>query len=198
MAFRAKLQFFYSLPNNGAFSEVWYTNDATYDGAIQSAKDYIAVRKELLGYGGNVVGARVSDDNVKGDSLLVQVLPGKASKSDVFISAEDIADKAGMAMQIRLEAGPLHRRQWLMRGNPDTLFNSGFPGGFDIGLHDWLAKFQALTALLKGGKWAIRNLTAVGPPPVYALTTLTDAFYLRAGYRKPSRPFGLALGRRPA
>lgn len=197
MAFRGKVQFFYKCPPQASFSETWYTSDPDYTSLMTSAKAYLALRKEMLGYGVSCVEIRISDDTVKGDSLIF-VPQNKDGKSSIYTLQADRADKAGMAVDTRCEGGAQRRRILSLRGAPDDLFDTDFPTGIDIGFHGFFGAFQAWATFLKGSKFAIRHVTAVGPPPTVELVTITDAIMTQAGYRKPARPFGLARGRRIA
>lgn len=197
MAFRGKVQFVFKMQPQASFSEVWYTTDTDYPPLMVSAKAYLKLRKEMLGYGCNCQEVRISDDNVKGDSL-IYVPVNKDGTSSLYTNSADKCDKAGMAVETRIEGGPGHRRILAMRGAPDSLFESDQANGIDIGFHGWFGAFQAWHDFLVGSKFVIRHVTAVGPPLTADLITITDAIVTQAGYRKPARPFGLARGRRTA
>lgn len=195
MAFQGKIQLFYQSPPNTGFSEVWYVTSPDHESTMTQAKNYLTKRKQLLGFQAYCVGIRVSDDTVKGDSL-VYVPTDKEAKSTLYTGLADVADKSGVSAQVRVASGFFHRRQWMLRGAPDALFDAQFPTGIDIGFHGWLAAFQALALILEGGAFAIRYITAVGPPVVHSLAQVTKMQLIRAAFRKPGRPFGLARGRR--
>lgn len=168
-----KTDYIFSLGKQG-WIETWYMTAGSARGALDAATgDKLLKRKGLLGKGATIEAVRVSDVAVWGDTLVKGYGPAAAvGKVDLM------SDIPGASVLARVEAGPLYRRGWLVRGVPDDWLGvdpvSGMPGFADPGaLSNALIAFAKAAAttpefmlkvVLKAGRprYNVKNVEPVG------------------------------------
>lgn len=106
------------------WSESWYISASNHDQALEKLQVVGPTRAKLLGGGAAVEYQRVSDVAIKGDSKITIINEYAAS------TGVTAADEPWDAVYVRVEAGPLYRRQMWLRGIPDEWAGAaaGFPG----------------------------------------------------------------------
>lgn len=151
MAVNVRCNIFFSLPDaQSGWSEVWFRPSDDLNAAMTATDALVQKRSLLLGSDSFVIGARVSDEAVKRDSLFHSYktappphLPG------VFSSAHPFD-----AYNIRLNAGAVSRRPLYLRGLPIDEWTE--PAA--VGKPDWLAAYNDWINSILGNSFAIRAL----------------------------------------
>lgn len=107
------------------WSESWYLQASSHQQAADKLQTVGPTRMKLLGGGASIEYWRVSDVAILGDSAIV--VTNEWALSTGVTSADEPWD----AVYVRVEAGPLYRRQMWLRGIPDEWAGpaGGFPGG---------------------------------------------------------------------
>jgi len=121
-----KVEWFFAQPTLKGYGwgEVAYVEKDTVDQALTVGKQMVPFRVALLGGGGlaaatapRLAEVRVSDIRIQRDSL-VEVIPA-ADGTPVNPIGE--ADNPNLSVLLRIESGSQYRRQWYIRGQPDSL-----------------------------------------------------------------------------
>lgn len=108
------------------WTETWYVKDPESLSDAIAAGEFLAIeRRKLCGGNTNIEAIRASDEEVIGDSRL-RNLPWNDEPSD-------IADQAGAAILVRVEAGGLYRRSMWLRGCPDIWITTGGGAAPNVG-----------------------------------------------------------------
>ncbi len=154
------------------WSESWYLSASNHDQALEKLQSIGPTRAKLLGGGAAVEYQRISDVAIKGDSKITVI------NEYALSSGVTAADEPWDAVYVRVEAGPLYRRQMWLRGIPDEWAGSagGFPGTnpnnnfLSNAMDKFAAKLKAVPMQLKcidkegagGTKTPITGLAADG------------------------------------
>lgn len=176
--------FFFKVGESG-WTESFYSTKQTLATALADAI-ILGVKLRNL-KAGNVdwFATRVSDDLVKGDSLLYPTDVG--SHFNVTPGVGNI-NAAWDAAEIRLESGTLRRRIYIMRGIEDNAQQ----GGVYLPTATITAKYPTFQTEMEGGKWGLRVQDAVnvkrwiatiapGPTPSIIAITTADPHLLVTG-----------------
>lgn len=199
MAFRAKFTFFFKA-SDGGFTETMYSNDATYQTAQNSARQYAADRVNSLGCGVSLVAARISDDTVFRDSLLMTF----HNKDSINVSCpvvgppplQLLAGPIFDGLLMRFESGPLKRRSLIMCGFPALVFGRQFEQGFDPGHPTVINATGAWFATLQRRGFGIRVKTGLPKPNDFTVVPFTALIVEEPRSRRHGRPFGQFPGKR--
>lgn len=151
--------FMFRAPDYG-WSETIYNNANTLAAARTQAKTLGDKRFLLLGNpSGNINnpklisgsakldGIRVSDDSIKGDSLVEVYGPSSGFSNGFGVPC----DPMQTCLLVRLEAGTLHRRSLYLAGLPDDYVEDGQWKGAAM----FTTRFDAWATELKNGSWGI-------------------------------------------
>lgn len=170
--------FFFKDSAGYGWTETFHSNQPDLTKVIGAATDILPFRTALLGLGVQITYLRASDDLVKRDSLVKTVSARAGKQTSLDMGPADIANTC---LVIRLEQDALHRRTLYMRGIPDLLVddNKGYKPNAQ-----WSTAFDAWTAALTVGGWAMRNksgviptfvITGIAQNPVNGDITITTA-----------------------
>ena len=155
--------FFFKDSGGYGWSETIHSTKPDLTACLAAASSLAAFRISCLGGTSYLPFVRVSDDEVKRDSLIFKVPPGDMFNTSAAGTSSDIANTS---LTVRLSSTPLRRRTLYMRGIPDDVVkNSGlytpsqnFQGAFD----QWFIQ-------LKTDAWAIRGKSGVALPHTIGL-----------------------------
>ncbi len=173
------------------WSEVYPLQVADYTTALAVLTTTKNLRLAMMAPDINLIGARISDTDVKGDSFPTGFLfpttgtyvPGAGEKT----FATDYALRCG------LYGGPAKRSVRFVRGVSNLNIDGN---GHYIPTAAWDATLDAwLNQLIASVSIATRIKGAVAPP-YYAFTPILSASIQEMENRKVGRPFGLSRGRR--
>lgn len=150
-----RANFFFKIGENG-WTETFYSTKPTLEGALADA--WIAGRKlrDMKASDCEWFAYRVSDDEVKGDSLLESVPMAARFNQRAGLGTMNAAWDAA---EIRLEAGTMKRRVYAARGLEDNCFQ----GGAFLYTGNLAAKYPAFQAEMISGKWGIRAQSTLAP-----------------------------------
>lgn len=181
------------------WSETWWSKAGDADIAMQEAKDYVKVRRELLGDGAQVQFAKIT--NIPPNRLsTIYFFTGKEGIPGVFNVPGGQFDPTQVDLLIRVESrgfGVNARRQWALSGLPDVVTNQLIQQGITGAFVNSPVFKQTLTQIKKN-QWGIRKKTGNGPPPTFTLANITDLTPIMVRNRKRGRPFLLFRGKRLA
>lgn len=166
------------------WSETYYLTAVTDLVARDKLDDLCNARINVLVDVCKVESGRVSNVDIVGDSFLSTVTP----LTGLIVSTHLTAVDPWSALNLRLEAGSLHRGRKFMHGVLEDTFDSDRrynPGNPNAGAWTtWLAFLVA--------DWKIR----VGPAPAFTYEVITAALPIREVEHKVGRPFTVLRGRR--
>lgn len=166
------------------WSETWWAvNKPNAENALDSLNLVVLARSALLGKWAQIIQARVSNPTVRGDSLAVSyrgaAIPQLAAS----------ADAAHTGWLCRFQAGDLHRRALVLRGQPDSVFtltstvnpDQARPtAGFSIAFNDYVTT-------LRNQDWGLRHIDDANPEVrVSNITTWADGATIK--YRVDMSP----------
>lgn len=174
------------------WSEVYYNESTTINAALGEMEDLCTIRQKLLAPPNRLLLARVSDLNVKGDSLIF-VPPGPGAGGQAPQAQPPISeDYYFIAWLVRFETtdGVYHTNHYL--GGVDdeggTLSAYNFTG-------NQAKAFKALQGQLEsGGHWRQLNKDKTTHVPTFH--NINDVVFVRAVMKKRGRPFGSPRGRK--
>lgn len=124
------------------WSENWYLDDTSHESALVKIDQLANVRRQVLGASSTLVGSRVSDVTIRGDSLTNFYGFGP------FVTGpEGAADSPWSAVCWKISAGGhLYRRFWMCRGVPDSYLT--YDSGGELILTTALNNFRTSMANL--------------------------------------------------
>src|SRR5262249_26477925 len=152
--------------------ETWYSSQTDLGNLIQQGRNYVKVRRALLGVGTNVQFLRAS--TIPPNRVTqVYFTTGKEGEPDLFTtSPDDDHDPTQVDLLVRIDATPKGRRQLALSGLPDSvtdqLLLTGVKGAFTSS-----AAYKQWSSFIQNSGWGIRVKTAVGPPPTFTMNTIT-------------------------
>jgi hypothetical protein len=148
------------------WSETYYRNETTLAQGRLAAIDLADARHKPMG--GNVIlkAVRVSDDAVRGDSLIAQ--PAVGNDKDILDQGSDMPWNCWM---LRAEAGAGVRRAVHLRGFPDNLIF--LPEDKQNAMINKLCK--AFSKYLVDNSWCIRHIDRSGANPSYNIVNVSGA-----------------------
>lgn len=124
MAVRAT--WFFTDPGfSSGWTETLFSNDSVLQNVMTRAKAYAADRFKLLGNGQSIKAIRVSNDDVRGDSLLFRanqlyLNTGEASDNKVP-DEQNVPDTPWQSILLRFESGADYHKSLFFRGIPDYI-----------------------------------------------------------------------------
>lgn len=95
------------------WTESYYIEATDYDAAKARYADLASTRAKLLGKGSYIDGVRVSDEAILNDAFPIDV----GSTTDTQVA---VTDTPWNSIYVRAQAGALYRRQFHLRGVPDS------------------------------------------------------------------------------
>lgn len=192
---RGKMTFFFKSSGQG-WTESWYVRDVVdYDALLKLGKDYAPLRAALLGIGGSLEYVRISDDEVKRETLVYQC-PVKDGTSSYFVdSTKDRIDQGWMRALLRCEGTPFYRKSWMLAGLPDRVFDRSWANGLDP-TTGWIAPLNNLVTYIKAKQFGFKAMGKAPNPLIVDTRPVTAVIPLRAASRRVGRPFDSPVGRR--
>ena len=189
MSINAKATIFMSNSDNQGWSESHYGIFSDINSAQTQLNTLLTARVALLGINSQIIYARVSDEAIKGDSLLPTFsLPAEGTWVPAT-GAQRVSADVGLLCQEF--ASSTKKNHFFLRD-----LDSGTVHGTDyINPSGWASLITAYFAALEGS-WAVRNILSHGPPKTYQYTAINTCRVVGVRSRKPGRPFGLPVGRR--
>jgi hypothetical protein len=189
MSINAKGTIFMANSDNQGWSESHYIIASDINSAQTQLGTLVSARLALLGIDSQILYARVSDEAIKGDSLLTTVsLPAPGTWVPASGSARVSAD---VGLLIQEFASSTKKNHFFLRD-----LDSGTVHGTDyLAPSGWVTNLTAYFAVLSGS-WAVRTILSHGPPKTYTYTAINTCRVVGVRSRKPGRPFGLPVGRR--
>lgn len=162
--------FFFKNSNGYGWTETIHSNKATLTDVLNAAAALVPIRQKLMGNDVFLPFVRVSDDLVRGDSFIFQVPGGSTGNATHNAQTSDIPNTC---LVIRLDASSTRRRTLYLRGQPDTVVQSGGvytpDGPFITNMDRWLQQLIDDTWAIKG-----KSGTALPIPISTATQTLPD------------------------
>jgi hypothetical protein len=162
------------------WSETFFKVADDLQAVLEDAVRMAVNRIRLCGTNVELDYVRVSDDDIRRDSLVAQpnltaqlkksvrdVLDvggegAKPKEQKINVAAPDPADQPYSAILLRMEAGPLYRRPMYLRGCPDSIIVN--PPG-PVQPKEWGDMFRRWVEFLKGNAWGFKVLNRdVGNP----------------------------------
>jgi hypothetical protein len=185
----AKATIFFQSEDEEGWSEGFYISSTDLAAAAGTLASIIPLRAAMMDPHFSMIYSRVSDVEVKGDSLVAPSItfPVVGTLTDAGDQLE-----ANTALNVEIFASPSVKNRIFIRGlNIAVIRGREYlaPAGFS-------AAFEAWDLYLTGNGLMCRHRTAVGPPPTYDYVAATGISPIGATARKPGRPFGLPVGRR--
>lgn len=169
--------FMFKNDNGAGWSETIFSTQIAIPLAMVNAKLMIAPRVGMLGRGSSLAFIRVSDDDVKRDSLIYAVPDGDGRPKSRQIQTADIAHTC---LLLRIESGFTKRRSLFVRGVPDNICadngryepDPAFSAAYNI----WRVAMLGLSwgIKIRGDAAApvnISNVSTVGPTGLVTITT---------------------------
>lgn len=194
MAAFPRLTVFWKDVNGQGGSETLYGGTAVTDlpTAQSNAQIYLALRSKLMQRGIEITYARVSFDDVTGDSLLVEIptqLPFGGYNADFGDGGPSAyADMSYNTLLVRMLSGSLYRKNFYMSGLPDAITSLIAPqirpvddvttGAVAV---PWARAFNRYVEELTSGRWGIKALSKDPTiAPVKVVSTFTSGSSLVA------------------
>lgn len=151
--------FFFKDSGGYGWTETIHNAGADLTTVLPRALSLATTRRNMLGSTARLTFIRVSDDEVKRDSRVIQIPTGDQTAR---LGPDASSDIANTALVVRMEtASPVKRRTLSMRGIPDgTVSNAGQytpDGNFSNTFMLWESK-------LKTDGWSIRSRDGLQPP----------------------------------
>jgi len=146
-----KNTYFFNGGNTG-WTESFYVNAATHADASALALGSQIERRDMLGSGITFLGVRTSDVRITGDSIYAVQPPADVAGGPL---PPTLRDTSWQAAVIRIEATPLYRRGFSMRGLPDDFIvrdaNNEFPvpGVLRARVTRWIDRMKTLQYKLR-------------------------------------------------
>jgi hypothetical protein len=113
---------FFQSDRGYGWTETWYSAGANYFQVLNAAKAMAAARVQMNGVNTALTFIRVSDDELKRDTLVYAVPVPDQRPTGLLTQASDIANTA---LVLRLEASPTKHSQMYLRGLPDDICTLG-------------------------------------------------------------------------
>lgn len=154
---RVRAIFFFKDSAGYGWSEMLWSTLTELAPTMAAAKRLLRPRVALLGRNASLEFIRVSDEEVKRDSLVYPVPPGDQVLRG---TSEDQHDSANLALIVRMDAtNPTARRTLYMRGFKDLYAKAGKfdPDGL------FISRFRTWEAALKADSWGIKLRNPLAP-----------------------------------
>lgn len=172
MAAFPRLTVFWKDNSGQGGTETLYGGTAVTDlpTAQENARVYLGIRSKLIQRGVTITYARVSFDDVTGDSLLVTVpaeLPFGGYNTDFPTTGDRAtADLSYNTLLVRMMSGSLYRKNFYMSGLPDSITNLESPqiitvdNSLTAGVAvAWKRAYDRYVDELTSGRWGIKALS---------------------------------------
>jgi hypothetical protein len=175
------------------WSEVYPLAATTYATAETAINDLVNARLDMLPVADSILGWRISDIDVKGDSK-VELIEQQGSY-DAAGTPPAEPDVATTVIKIRADtADHLHRGVRYLHGIPDRVVLGGVYNP-DAAFSTAMTAYLAL--LVTSVDIKSRQIVAPGPPPVivYTFHAIGECVVDGVWSRKVGRPFGLHRGK---
>lgn len=175
--------------DNVGWAEVYPLKLANTSALITQWNAIITARLPLLGTDAQIVGDRLSDSDVKGDSIPSGIVyPKPGTGGSVCFPQFDI----GLRIKVT-DATFIHRGNRWYRGIP----TADFTGGAFVPTTGFNTALAAFEVALTGSVLCIANkIKGAIAPPFYNFIQVTQFFPPIDGKKNTGRPFGLPRGRR--
>lgn len=185
--------YYFVTKDNEGWSENFYLQSADISSAATSASQYILPRTALSPDNVDLVYAKVSDVDIRGDSKIALPLSGSFPYAGTYV-ADPVGSylEANTAMLIELIGSPSKKNRFFLRGlSLDVVTGREYkaPAAFDTAL-------TALTTFIVGRFLVRTQVQPTTVPPTYNYDACTDAFFTKVSARKPGRPFSMPRGRK--
>jgi hypothetical protein len=169
MAFPRLTTFWKDLSGQGG-SETMYCGTAVTDlvTAQSNAAIYLSFRSKLIQRGLQITYARVSMDDVTGDSLLVEVpQPFSGGYYNIDLKGDTgVSDLSYSTLLIRMMSGSLYRKNFYMSGIPDSITEMIAPQILTVDTFTsngaavaWNKAYTNYAQELVSGRWGIKSLS---------------------------------------
>lgn len=181
------------------WTETMYSNlpvtDVNLDLLVQN---YVPARRQLLGNGAFIQGARLSTIPPNRQAS-VQFFQGNFGLPSVFThSPADDYDPTQVDLLLRVDDGNGHRRQFWLGGLPDSQTDQLLAQGMSSGFINSASMRNFKRALTTGGSLGLRYGVTKPPSPVGTYAKFVNVTPIMVRNRKRGRPFELFRGRRLA
>jgi hypothetical protein len=189
MTINAKMTLFWSTPYNEGWSESFYLGQTDISAAQSHMDTLIPLFQACRTTAHELVYARVSDQAIKGDSLVTTLgLPMFGTHS---LGTNEHLLEGNTCLLCTLFASSTVKNHTFFRGlTTDTV-----QGRLYVTSGWFPTAFSTLAAALIVAAAECRHRTSKGPPPTYTYVPATSYSIIKATARKPGRPFGIVRGR---
>lgn len=173
------------------WSETYPLDVADYSDALVKLTSLLGHRLALAGPDVNLIGSRISDTDVKGDSFPTGfTIPSPGTWT---YGAGEGGFNSNYALRIAIASGTVHRGSRWIRVIPSKQINDvgGFTpiAGYTTALNAFLADLVSHTSLA-------HKIPGAVAPPFYVFNACTSAIVSTMQRRQVGRPFGEPRGRR--
>lgn len=142
------------------WSETYYREEESYNACLEALDKLREKRIALLAKGASCIGSRVSDDAFQNDGQVLE--PPNVPVEQVNDPNEAGVDQPWTCLLLRLQAGPVYRRQLYIRGIPDEAVAFPFKQAENTVIgKKWWTRMRGFTSLLTTS-WRLKTMKRVG------------------------------------
>lgn len=156
---KMRVNLFFSDIRGKGWSETYYNMSSSYTLTLTQAKVLADKRRQINGQGVFLEEIRVSDDEVKNDSM-IYALPSADQISQYISSAGDVASTA---LLVRAMSGFQTRRPLYLSGVPDDYTTAN---GLWTPSTVWQSNYNDFRTELISRRWGIKAILTLQPPNV--------------------------------
>lgn len=170
------------------WSEVYPIVATDYNNCATILATIYGVRLPLMATDASLIGARISDTDVKGDSF-----PSGLTFPAPGTNLATVTYNPQLALRLLFSAGALHRGSRWLRAIPDTQVSAS--GGY-VPTAPWVILLGNYILALETSVSIATKIKGAVAPPFYTFTPITGSSLGGFERRSIGRPFGQPRGRR--
>lgn len=180
---------FYACANFG-WSETYGQSQANPDDAVINLTSFITLRLATMVNDCSLVGARVSDTAIKGDSYPTGLT--FPTVGTFAVTPTDETSARENVVRVMFNAGPALRANRFFHGIPASQYTKTFYAPTT----PWGTAFNAFLAALEAHSGTLTKIKGAVTPPFYTFNGYIGYDIEGGDFKKVGRPFGQPRGRR--